>query len=144
MNQRFKSWLLAFALSAACAGIVACLNLMLVNPGHPQPLWLTHLHVVCAFAGALAVTRFIQGAPAALQGPTSRSTIAQGVVAQDRTGTVNFIVPAKSAFFSTGRTAMILCFVLCFMVQFVRAGDPADDTGGSPAGIGQQMRKLTT
>ncbi|MEM5295859.1 hypothetical protein VSR82_16125 [Burkholderia sp. JPY481] len=144
MNLRLKSWLLAFALSAACAGIVAGLNLTLVDPGHPQPPWLTLLHVACAFAGALAITRFVQGAPAALQGPTSRSTIAQGVVAHNRTGTVNFVVPGKSAFFSTGRCVMILCFVLCFMVQFVTAGKPDDDTSGSDAGTGQHLRKLST
>jgi hypothetical protein len=144
MNLRLKSWRLAFALSAACAGIVACVNLMVVNPGYPQPLWLIYLHVACGFAGALAITRFIQGAPAALQGPSFRATIAQGVVAHNRTGTVNFVVPGKNAFFSTGRCVMILCFVLCFMVQFVTAGRPADDTGGSHAGTVQQMRKLST
>lgn len=144
MSLRLRSWLLAFALSAVCAGIVACLNLMLANPGGPQLLWLTRLHVACAFAGTLAITRFIQGAPAALQGPTSRTIIAQGVVAHNRTEAVNFVVPGKSAFFSTGRCVMIICFVLCFMVQFIRAGKPAEDTDGSHAGTGQQMRKLST
>lgn len=33
MNLRLKSWLLALALSATCAGIVACVNLMFANPG---------------------------------------------------------------------------------------------------------------
>lgn len=57
---------------------------------------------------------------------------------------MNFIVPGKSAFFSTGRCVMIICFVLCFMVQFVRASKPADDAGGSPGGAGQQMQRLST
>jgi hypothetical protein len=144
MNLRLKSWLLALALSAACAGIVAYVNLMLVNPGHAQPLWLMQLHIVCSFVGALAGTRFVQGTPAALQGPTSRATIAPGVVADNRTVTVNFIVPGKSAFFSTGRCFMILCFVLCFMVQFVTVGEPSDDALRSPSAPGQQMRKLST
>jgi hypothetical protein len=90
------------------------------------------------------LSRFIQGAPAALRGPAFRSTVAQGVVANTRTATVNFVVPGKSEFFSTGRCIMILCFVLCFMVQFVRAGKPADDPAGSHVGTGQQMRKLST
>ncbi|WCM21777.1 hypothetical protein NDK50_10135 [Paraburkholderia bryophila] len=144
MNLRLKSWLLALALSTACAGIVAGLNLLLVNPVRPQLPWLTHLHVACAFIGALAFTRFIQGAPAALQGPTSRATVAQGVVAYNRTATVNFVVPGKNAFFSTARCLMIVCFVLCFMAQFVKAGEPADDMGGSHAGTAQQMRRLGT
>lgn len=144
MSLRLKSWLLAVALSAVCAGIVACLNLMLADSGTPQLVWLTRIHVACAFAGALAFARFIQGAPAALKGSASRSTIAQGVVAANRTGTVNFVVPGKSAFFSTGRCIMIICFVLCFMVQFVRASKPADDARGSPAGTGQQMQRLST
>lgn len=105
---------------------------------------MVHLHVASAFVGALAMIRFIQGAPAALQGPTSRSTIAQGVIAHNRTGTVNFVVPGKSAFFSTGRCVMIICFVLCFMVQFVRAGEPDDGTSGSNASNAQPMRRLGT
>ncbi|WP_168794099.1 hypothetical protein [Paraburkholderia aromaticivorans] len=144
MNLRFKSWLLAVVTSAACAGIVACLNLVLRGPEYPQPLWLTHLHVACAFVGALAITRFIQGIPAALEGPTSRSTVAQGVVAHNRVDVVNIVVPGKSAFFSTARCVMILCFVLCLMAQFLHVRKLGDDTSGSPAGSSPQMRKLST
>ena len=67
MSLRFKSWLLALALSAMCAAIVACLNLMLADPGALQLVWLTRLQIACAFVGALAIRRFIQGAPAAMQ-----------------------------------------------------------------------------
>jgi hypothetical protein len=144
MSLRLKSWLLAFSTSAACAGIVASMNLLLATPGQPQPTWLIAFHVACAFVGAFAVTRFIQGIPASLQGPTTRSTIAQGVVADNRVGVVNFVVPGNSAFFSMARCAMILCFVLCLMAQFIQVGKLADDTSGSPAGSGQQMRRLST
>ena len=143
MTLRFKSWLLAFAVSAACAGIVACLNLVLGNPEYPQPPWLIYIHVACAFVGALAITRFIQGIPAALQGPSSRSTVAQTFVAHNRVAVVNIVVPGKSAFFSTVRCVMILCFVLCLMAQFVQVGKLADDTGGSPVSRGPQLRKLS-
>ncbi|KAE8753919.1 MULTISPECIES: hypothetical protein [Paraburkholderia] len=143
MTLRFKSWLLAFALSAACAGIVACLNLALDSPEYPQPPWLISLHVACAFVGSLAITRFIQGIPAALQGPSSRSTVAQGVVAHNRVAVVNIVVPGKSAFFSTVRCVMILCFVLCLMAQFVQVGKLADDTSGSAFSRGPQLRKLS-
>ena len=143
MTQRFKSWLLAFALSAACAGIVACLNLVIDSPEYSQPSWLIYLHVACAFVGALAITRFIQGIPAALQGPGSRSTVAQGVVAHNRVAVVNIVVPGKSAFFSTVRCVMILCFVLCLMAQFVQVGKRTDDTSGSPISRGPQLRKLS-
>jgi len=144
MNRRFKSWLLALAISAASAGIAASLNLVLATPEQPQPSWLIELHVACAFIGTLAITRFIQGAPASLQGPTTRSTVAQGVVADTRVGVVNFVVPGHSAFFSPARCFMILCFVLCLMVQFVQVGKVADDTSGSPYGNGQPMRRLST
>lgn len=144
MTLRFKSWPLTFALGAACAGVAACLNLVLDSPEYPQPRWLIYLHVACAFVGALAIIRFIQGIPAALQGPSSRSTVAQGVVAHNRVAVVNIVVPGKSAFFSTVRCTMLLCFVLCFMAQFVKVGKIADDTSGSPIGRGPQLRKLST
>ncbi|WP_241244738.1 hypothetical protein [Burkholderia ambifaria] len=99
MNRRFKSWLLAFVTSAVSAGIVTTLNLVLATPEQPQPAWLIELHAACAFVGAFAITRFIQGTPASLKGPTTRSTVAQGVVADTRIGTVNFVVPGNSAFF---------------------------------------------
>ncbi|HEX7911726.1 MAG TPA: hypothetical protein VF534_27045 [Paraburkholderia sp.] len=143
MTLRFKSWLLAFALSAACAGIVACLNLVLGSSEYPQPAWLIYLHVTCAFVGALAITRFIQGIPAALQGPSSRSTVAQTFVAYNRVAAVNIVVPGKSAFFSTVRCMMILCFVLCLMAQFVQVGKLADDTSASPISRSSQVRKLS-
>jgi hypothetical protein len=145
MNQRFNSWLLAIALSTACAGVVAYLNLMTGDPGHSQPAWLIRLHVGCAFVGMVAITRFIQGAPAAFQEPTTRSAVGQGFVASNRgVGVVNIVVPGKSAFFSTARCAMIFCFVLCLMVQFVRVGKPGNDTTGSPVGPGQQTQRLST
>ncbi|WP_287729366.1 hypothetical protein [Burkholderia sp.] len=146
MNRRFKSWLLAFATGAASAGLVASLNLALAAPAQPLPVWVFRLHVACAFVGALAVARFIQGTPAAMKGPTTRSTVAQGVVADTRIGVVNFVVPGNSAFFSMARCAMILCFVLCLMAQFIQAGKLADDARGSPArnGSGPSLRKLTT
>jgi hypothetical protein len=144
MNRRFKSWLLALTLSAACAGVVAYLNLTSGDPGHTQPTWLTRLHVGCAFVGMLAMTRFIQGARTAFREPATRATVAQGFVAGTRAGVVNFVVPGKSAFFSTARCAMILCFLLCLMVQFVEVGKPVNDTTGSPAGAGQQAPRLST
>lgn len=144
MNRRFKSWLLAFVTSAVSAGIVTTLNLVLATPEQPQPVWLIELHAACAFVGAFAITRFIQGTPASLKGPTTRSSVAQGVVADTRIGTVNFVVPGNSAFFSPVRCLMILCFVLCLMVQFIQVGKLADDASGSPAGNSQQIRRLTT
>jgi len=144
MTLRFKSWPLALALSGMCAGVVACLNLVLDSPEYPQPLWLVYLHVACAFVGALAIIRFIQGIPAALQGPSLRSTVAQGAVAHNRVDVVNIVVPGKSAFFSTARCIMILCFVLCLMAQFVQVGKPAYDTSGSPISRSPQLRKLST
>ncbi|TKC88091.1 hypothetical protein FAZ69_17200 [Trinickia terrae] len=144
MNTRLKSWLLAFALSCACAGAVAGLNLMLADQANLQPAWLTRFHVACAFVGALAMTRFIQGAPAALKGETAGAIVAHGVVAATRVGAVKYVVPGKSAFFSTGRCMLIICFVLCLMVQFIQAGKSVDNTGGSPAGAGSQPRRMNT
>ncbi|WP_175948111.1 hypothetical protein [Burkholderia pyrrocinia] len=144
MYIRFRSLLLTFAISAACAGIVASLNLMLAAPEQPQPPWVIEFHVACAFVGAFAAARFIQGTPSSLQGPTSRSTVAQGVVMGNRVGTVNFVVPGNSAFFSPARCVMILCFVLCLMAQFIQVGKVTDGASGSPAGGGSQMRRLST
>ncbi|WP_423380284.1 hypothetical protein [Burkholderia sp. LMG 32019] len=144
MYIRSKSWLLALAISAVCAGIVASLNLVLAASELPQPTWLIACHVACAFVGALAITRFIQGTPSSLQGPTSCSTVAQGVVMGNRVGVVNFVVPGNSAFFSPARCVMILCFVLCLMAQFIQVGKVADGASGSPASGGSQMRRLNT
>lgn len=144
MHIRIKSWLLALAISAATAGAVASLNLLLAVPELPQPSWLIECHIACAFVGALVVTRFIQGTPSALQGPTSSTTTAQGVVMGNRTGVVNFVVPGNSKFFSPIRCIMILCFVLCLMAQFIQAGTGTDGASGSPTGGGLQIRRLST
>ncbi|MPV67648.1 hypothetical protein GD429_17745 [Burkholderia sp. BE17] len=144
MNRRFKSWLLALAIGAAVAGIVASLNLVLAAPELPQPSWLIECHIACAFFGALAATRFIQGTPSALQGPTSSTTTAQGVVMGNRTGVVNFVVPGNSKFFSPIRCIMILCIVLCLMAQFVQAGKVTDGASGTSTGGSTQIRRLST
>ncbi len=144
MNGRFKSWLVALAISATCAGIVASLNLVLAAPELPQPRWLIEFHAACAFVGGLALSRFIQGTPASLQGPTSSSTTAQGVVMGNRVGVVNFVIPGNSAFFSPARCVMILCFVLCLMAQFIQVGKIADGANGSLPGSASQMRRLNT
>jgi hypothetical protein len=112
MNQRFKGWLQALALSAACAGATAYLNLTPRESTHLQPSWLTYLHVGCAFFGVLAFTWFIQGTPAALRETTNRAVVAQGFIARPivgaraSAGTGNLVVPAKSAFLSTPRCPM--------------------------------------
>lgn len=144
MHIRIKSWLLALAISAAIAGIVASLNLALAAAELPQPSWLIECHVACAFVGALVTTRFIQGTPSALQGPTSSTTTAQGVVMGNRTGVVNFVVPGNSKFFSPVRCFMILCFVLCLMAQFVQVGKVPDGTSGTSTVGSPQIRRLST
>jgi hypothetical protein len=150
MNQRFKAWLQALALSAACAGATAYFNLTLRESTHLQPSWLTYLHVGCAFFGVLALTWFIQGTPAALRETTNRAVVAQGVIARPivgaraSVGAGNLVVPAKSAFLSTPRCAMILCFVLCLMIQFVQVGKVVENTGVSRSGAGPQMQRLST
>ncbi|WP_240655476.1 hypothetical protein [Paraburkholderia phosphatilytica] len=125
-----KSWLLASGVSAVLALIVWWLNLKLLVFAVPQPDWMIAAHVGCAFVGTLAVARFIQGAPDALRAPTAKTVVAQGVVA--RVGVVNFVVPGKSAFFSTGRCLMVLCFMLCLMAQFVAVGGGADTAPNGP------------
>ncbi len=118
---------------------VAYLNLVL-----DEPAWLTRLHAGCAFAGMLAITRFIQGSPAALRGPSTRATVAQGFVVRNGVGVVNIVVPGQSAFFSSARCAMILCFVICLMVQFIRVGKPANGATHSPSGTRAHVWRTST
>jgi hypothetical protein len=142
MSERLKSWLRATGLSAVLALAVWWLNLKLPSLVAPQPAWMTGVHVTAAFIGTLAITRFVQGAPDALRGPTAKTVVAQGVVA--RVGVINVVVPGKSAFFSTGRCLMILCFVLCLMAQFVEVGTRADAAPNGPAGEPAVAHRLTT
>ena len=114
-----KSLVLTTLFSAGCAALSAYINLAGAGSSTvpAQPSWMIELHIGAALLGALLLPRFVIGSPAALNGPASQSTYAVGMV--PRVGAVNFFVPGKNAFFSGKRSAQLLGFIACLMVQFI-------------------------
>lgn len=106
-----------------------------------QPNWMIALHVASAALGSFLLARFIVGSPAALNGPATQSTYAVGMV--PRVGAVRFFVPGKNSFFSAKRSAQLVGFVFCLMLQFISIPvGSVDDVKSQP--VGQPVRMNAT
>jgi len=113
--------------SAAAAAISAYVNLTGNGQADAiaQPHWMIVLHIGSAFAGALLLADFIAGSPAALRGPTEKSSYGVGMV--PRVGAVKFFIPGKNSFFSGWRNLQLIGVLFCLMLQFISVASTADD-----------------
>jgi hypothetical protein len=121
-----KSFLFTCVITVAGAAISAYVNLsgQGAADAFAQPHWMIRLHIVSAFAGAFLVARYIVCSPAALRGPTEKSSYGVGMVS--RVGAVRFFIPGKNSFFSTKRNLQLIGIVLCLMMQFVSVAGATD------------------
>ncbi len=125
-----KSILFIGSFAIAAAAISAYVNLTANGQADAvaQPHWMIALHIGSAFVGALLLANFIAGSPAALQGPTEKSSYGVGMV--PRVGAVKFFIPGKNSFFSSRRSIQLIGVLLCLMLQFISVAGTADD--GNP------------
>jgi len=144
-----KSLLFTALFSAGCAALSAYLNLAGTSSSTvpTQPAWMIELHIGAALFGALLFSRFIIGSPAALNGSSSKSTYAVGMV--PRIGAVNFFIPGKNTFFSLKRNAQLLGFIACLMIQFISVqtaplGGAHPDQSGRPVRMNASKGSLAT
>ncbi|RZF28403.1 hypothetical protein EVC45_17650 [Paraburkholderia sp. UYCP14C] len=118
-----KPLLFTAIVAVAAAAISAYVNLSSQGAVDTvaQPHWIVRLHIVSAFVGALLLAKYIVTGPAALQGPTEKSSYGVGMV--PRVGAVRSFSRGKNGFFSATRNLQLIGIALCLMVQFISVAE---------------------
>ncbi|WP_133650687.1 hypothetical protein [Paraburkholderia flava] len=148
-TSRYQSWSLTALVGIVCAAVSAYINLAGSHGSNvagalAQAQWIAGAHIGAALLGSVLLARFVQGSPAALQGPAARSTVANAPVLTRGVDSMRIVVPGKNAFFSGRRTLQLLGFIFCLMLQFVSAAPPGGAPGAAPSVQPVAARHLAT